>query len=276
MASTKVAVVTGSNQGIGFAIVRALCKQWTGDVYLTSRDVDRGQKAVAELEKEGLKPKFHQLDITKKDSIAALKSTLSSTYGGLDLLINNAGIAYKQASTAPFGEQAEVTNSTNYFAWLDVCDALFPLLKNHARVVNVSSMVSQFTIKKLSPAMKARVLAADTIPKVSSIITEFVEAAKAGNHKDLGFADTSYGMSKLGVTAATIVQQADMDKDTSRQDVVINCCCPGFVSTNMTSYKGHKTIEQGAETPMLCALLPEGEMEIRGKYLSEKKVHPWE
>lgn len=37
--ATKVAVVTGSNKGIGFAIVRALCKQYQGLVYLTARDV---------------------------------------------------------------------------------------------------------------------------------------------------------------------------------------------------------------------------------------------
>jgi len=269
-------VVTGSNQGIGFAIVRALCKQWDGHVYLTARDSERGQKAVEDLKKEGLEPKFHALDITKHDSIITLKNFLKSTYGGVDILINNAGIAYKQASTAPFAEQAEVTNATNYFSTLDVCDALFPLLRSHARVVNVSSMVSTWTLAKLSPEMKARTLAADTIPKVSSIISEFVQAAKSGNHKQLGFADTAYGMSKLGVTAATIVQQAEMDKDTSRQDVVINCCCPGYVSTNMTSYKGHKTIEAGAETPVYLALLPQGEKIIRGKYVSEKQIGKWE
>ena len=37
--STKVAVVTGSNKGIGLAIVRALCKQYKGVVYVTARDV---------------------------------------------------------------------------------------------------------------------------------------------------------------------------------------------------------------------------------------------
>ena len=45
----KVAVVTGSNKGIGFAIVRALCKKFDGDVYLTSRDEGRGKDAVETL-----------------------------------------------------------------------------------------------------------------------------------------------------------------------------------------------------------------------------------
>ena len=37
-----VAVVTGANKGIGFGIVRALCKKYDGDVYLTARDEARG------------------------------------------------------------------------------------------------------------------------------------------------------------------------------------------------------------------------------------------
>lgn len=44
---------------------------------------------------EGLHPKFHQLDIIDKTSIERLKNFLQSTYGGLDVLVNNAGIAFK-------------------------------------------------------------------------------------------------------------------------------------------------------------------------------------
>lgn len=45
MSTTKVAVVTGANKGIGFEMVRALCKKFDGDVFLTSRDEGRGQEA---------------------------------------------------------------------------------------------------------------------------------------------------------------------------------------------------------------------------------------
>ena len=100
MSSKRVAVVTGSNKGIGLAIVRSLCKKFDGDVVLTSRDEGRGNEAVAELkEKEGLNPVYHQLDITSRDSIEGLVTFIRDKYGGLDVLINNAGIAYKAAST---------------------------------------------------------------------------------------------------------------------------------------------------------------------------------
>ena len=60
-----------------------------------ARDVGRGKTAVAELEKEGLKPNFHQLDISDTQSITALRDYLKEKYGGFDLLVNNAAIAYK-------------------------------------------------------------------------------------------------------------------------------------------------------------------------------------
>ena len=60
-----------------------------------ARNEERGLSAVKDLEKEGLKPKFHQLDITDHQSIVKLKEYIVDKYGGLDVLINNAGIAYK-------------------------------------------------------------------------------------------------------------------------------------------------------------------------------------
>lgn len=89
---THVALVTGSNKGIGLAIVRELCRQFSGDVVLTARDVVRGQAAVKQLEAEGLSPRFHQLDINDLQSIRVLRDFLCKEYGGLDVLVNNAAI----------------------------------------------------------------------------------------------------------------------------------------------------------------------------------------
>ena len=93
--STRVALVTGANKGIGFAIVRALCRQFQGDVVLTARDEPRGRAAVQQLQAEGLSPLFHQLDIDDRQSIRALRDFLRKEYGGLNVLVNNAGIAFK-------------------------------------------------------------------------------------------------------------------------------------------------------------------------------------
>lgn len=93
--SSRVALVTGANKGIGLAIVRDLCRQFSGDVVLTARDVARGQAAVQQLQAEGLSPRFHQLDIDDLQSIRALRDFLRKEYGGLNVLVNNAGIAFK-------------------------------------------------------------------------------------------------------------------------------------------------------------------------------------
>ena len=52
--------------------------------------MESGKKAAAQLEREGLKVKVHQLDIDNAESIVAFAEFLKETYGGLDVLVNNA------------------------------------------------------------------------------------------------------------------------------------------------------------------------------------------
>ena len=61
----------------------------------SARNEVLGQEAIKKLNEEGLHPKFHQLDITDKCSLERLKNFLQTTYGGLDVLVNNAGILFK-------------------------------------------------------------------------------------------------------------------------------------------------------------------------------------
>ena len=88
----KVAVVTGSYRGIGVEIVKGLCKKFDGDVFVTARNSESGQKSVQELEKQGYTAKFHQLDIENDKSVQNFASFLKENYGGLDILVNNAAI----------------------------------------------------------------------------------------------------------------------------------------------------------------------------------------
>nr|CAD7426134.1 unnamed protein product [Timema monikensis] len=233
----KVAVVTGANKGIGYAIVKDLCTKFDGAVYLTARDENRGKTAVSELQKLGLKPNFHQLDISDINSINTFRDYLQNKYGGLDVLINNAAIAYKNSAPEPFGEQAENTQRVNYFNLLDVCHSLFPLLRPHARVVNV--------------------------------------LAKKGEHTKYGWPDNSYSVSKVAVSALTIIQQRAFDQD-SREDLVVNSVHPGYVKTDMTSGGGYFTIERGAEAPVYLALLGPNISSPKGSYVwHDKKIVDW-
>ncbi|CAL5196132.1 unnamed protein product [Lathyrus oleraceus] len=92
-APQRYAVVTGSNKGIGFEIVKQLASSGI-KVVLTARDEQRGLQALETLKASGLSHSvvFHQLDVADAASVAALADFLKSQFGKLDILVNNAGI----------------------------------------------------------------------------------------------------------------------------------------------------------------------------------------
>jgi len=276
MAPPKVAVVTGSNKGIGFAVVKTLLQHpFDGLVYLTARDVDRGQAALKELEKLGLKPRFHQLDITSPTSVAAFRDYIKNTYGGLDVLVNNAAIAFSLDAPEPFGVQAKETVKVNYFDTLAFCGEIFPLLRKGARVSNVSSSfghLSQIPGEELRKQLSADDLIED---KLSELLTTFVKQANDGTHVEAGWPNSTYKVSKVGLSALTRIQQRYFDKNRPGDDILVNHCHPGYVDTDMSSHKGTLSIEQGAVAPTYLALLPPGD-KLRGGYVwHDKRVVDW-
>lgn len=202
----NVAVVTGANKGIGFAIVRGLCKRFEGAVYLTSRNIERGQKAIAELEKEGLKPKYHQLDVTDKQSLEIFRDYMKEKYEGIDILVNNAGTGFGRNSTVPVAVQAEETIHGNYFSLLITSEILLPIVRDGGRVVNLSSSYAHLSnIPNL--ALRERFRDENlTISQLSQLMQQYVEAAKQGNHvADWG--NSSLVVAKVGVTALSKIYQ---------------------------------------------------------------------
>jgi len=268
-----VAIVTGANKGIGFGIVRGLCKKFEGDVYLTARDEARGLAAVDELKKEGLNPKFHLLDLGNEQTIVKLRDFMKETHGEIDVLVNNAGMAFKNAATEPFGEQATVTLGTNYWANKTACEILFPILKPGARVVNMSSSAgflghigARSGDKEKAEELKKKLSSSSlTVPELDGLMSNFVETANAGTHGSYGWPNSTYVVSKIGWSALSRIQQRQMDQD-PRQDIVINHVHPGYVDTDMTSHKGVLSIDRGSESGVFAALLPPN-TDVRGAYI---------
>lgn len=278
----KVAVVTGGNKGIGLGIVRSLCKQFDGKVYLTSRDVERGNEAVRILQDEGLHPLFHQLDILDTKSIQNLRDYFLEKYGGIDVLVNNAGIAFKVSSTEPVSHQAKVTVRTNYWGTKEVCDILFPILKPGARVVNMSSSCGFLgkmdkCVNKEKGAMIKKTFASEDLSneELDELMKSFVSSAAEGCLDQNGWITDSYNVSKMGVSALSRIQQRQLDQDSSRSNIVVNHVHPGYVDTDMTSHKGPLTIDRGAQSAVFAAMLP-ADTNIKGAYIwHDNQIVDW-
>merc|ERR1711976_523931 len=212
----KVALVTGSQQGIGFSLVKMLCKSFDGDVILTGMTEEEATKARTELEGAGLKPISHQLDITDQASVDKLRDFIKEQYGGLDILINNAGVAFKvealrtrkleippELASVSMSEVAEKTIGVNFFGTVRVCDVLFPLLRPGARVVHLSSMGAKAALNMSSESRK-KTLASPDLSKKDTIhlVAGYLDDVKAGKDKDNGWPEYgSYVMSKWGLVA---------------------------------------------------------------------------
>ncbi|GJQ79311.1 hypothetical protein Trydic_g16178 [Trypoxylus dichotomus] len=262
--SQKVAIVTGSNKGIGYAIVKGLCEKYSGKVYLTSRDEDRGHAAVASLQTLGLNPSYFQLDINDISSINRLREYIQNRYGTIDILINNAAIAFKMNDTNPFSVQAKVTVDTNYFGTLKVSETLIPLLGHGARLINVSSSAGHLS---RIPSEELRRKFSDpclTIPELNKLMDEFITAANQDSYTPTIWGNSAYVVSKVGVSALTRIQQKMLDDERPSRNIYVNSVHPGYVDTDMTGHKGTLTIEEGAAAPLYLALEPHG---LKGQYV---------
>lgn len=245
-----------------------------GIVYLTARNEKLGLTALKQLDEFKDKLRFHQLDITNVESIRRFADHIRTTYGGFDILINNAAIAFKNNDITPFGDQAEITAQTNFFGTINICNALFPLLRDHARIVNVCSRLGMLESIKNRSIRENLISSHASIETVSDILSDFIQKAKEFSHQDYGYPNSAYGMSKLALIAVTIIQQRYFDGE-SHRDILVNACCPGYIKTDMNSNRGTGTPEQGADTPVYLATLPANVKSPRGELIAERKIIKW-
>lgn len=233
----RVAIVTGANKGIGRCVVRSLCKQFNGDVILTSRDTAKGSAAVKLLQREGLKPRCLQLDIEDPQSIDTFRRTISCEYGGIDILVNNAGIMFRSKDPTPLHGQVRRSLAVNFYATLAACDRLFPLMAENSRVVNVSSSLGQHALKLFTSDIRQELTSESlTNQRLLEIIDQYERSCtdpRYQQHSCPSWLNIPYAVSKLALTVLTRIQARDA-QDAGRK-VLINACCPGFTQTDMTT-----------------------------------------
>src|SRR4051794_22576939 len=136
----RVAVVTGTNSGLGFVTARELARAGA-TVLMTSRDPARGADAEQRLRTAvpGADVRLESLDLASMGSIRAFAGRVSAAYDGVDVLVNNAGVmAIPRATTADGFEMQLGTNHLGHFA---LTGLLLPTLLKRpgSRVVTVSS-----------------------------------------------------------------------------------------------------------------------------------------
>ncbi|KAI9114450.1 hypothetical protein K1719_014678 [Acacia pycnantha] len=273
-----VAVVTGGNRGIGFEISRQLAGHGL-TVILTSRDASVGVESTKVLQEGGLDIDCHQLDILDSSSISNFAIWLKEKYGGLDILINNAGINFNFGSDNSV-ENARMVCETNYFGTKRMIEAMLPLMKSSshcARIVNVSTRLSRLSTKRNKVAneeLKAQLSDVENLTEemIDEMVNKFLQQAEEGKWKEGGWppSQTDYTVSKLAVNTYTRVMAKKMlEREDEEGKIYINCYCPGWVKTAITGYAGTVTVEEGADTGVWLALLPD--QAITGKFFAERR-----
>ncbi len=131
-------LITGCSTGIGREIARAALEAGHS-VAVTARNVD----AVADfVDQFGDRALALPLDVTDRDQITSAVGSVEKAFGGIDVLVNNAGYGYMAAVEE--GEDAEVRKlfDTNYFGVVDTLKAVLPAMRarRSGHVINISSM----------------------------------------------------------------------------------------------------------------------------------------
>ncbi|MET7982574.1 MULTISPECIES: SDR family NAD(P)-dependent oxidoreductase [unclassified Streptomyces] len=204
-------LITGANKGLGFETARRLVAAGH-TVYVGSRDPERGRRAAAELGARAL-----VIDVTDDASVAAAAKAVEAG-GGLDVLVNNAGIEGRGEGNSVIGA-AESTAATmrelfetNVFGVVRVLHAFLPLLQRSASpvVVNLSSGLASLTR-----------------------ITDHASPAHL-------YPGVAYPASKTAVNTIT-VQYAK-----AFPGIRVNAVEPGFTATDLNGNTGTQTVEEGA------------------------------
>ncbi|KAG7443555.1 NAD(P)-binding protein [Guyanagaster necrorhizus] len=244
----RVILVTGSNTGIGYDIVRLLAEKGH-TVYLASRKESAGKEAQAKLKKDyNLDVKFVQLDITDEASVKAAKETIEKAEGRLDTLVNNAGIlCVSYMSESQLASTVSLTTirnafEPNFYGLIQTTQAFLPLLraapKGYACVVN----------------------------NTTDMASNAHQAAPGSRYY------VAYDTSKAAANSYSIALAKELEKE----DIKVNVVTPGFTTTKLNNFlPGGKTTEDGASVLVPWALLGP---EDKGKtclFWSYKGEFPW-
>ncbi|PLR30253.1 short-chain dehydrogenase [Chimaeribacter coloradensis] len=205
MNTSRFALVTGANKGIGKEIARQLAQQGY-HVFLGCRDAARGREAQAELESAG-QVEFVALDVTDGASVDAAAAQVEARAGRLDLLINNAGIAPDAAPPSQVKlDDIRATYEVNVLGPVRVTQAFLPLLRKgeQKNILNISSELGSLALH---------------------------------SYPDFAYHGVnifSYNSSKTALNAFTVL----LAKELKAEGFRVNAVNPGFTATDLNQHSG--------------------------------------
>lgn len=237
----RVALVTGAAKGIGLATAEGLARQGM-KVWLSARDERKVREAARGLQERGLAVVPLVLDVTDDAQAASAVAAIEREDGRLDVLVNNAAVLLDEGRRAVDldVETLRTTLETNLFGPLRLCRTVLPGMRRrrHGRIVNVSSTAGSFA-----------------------------DMSAPGAFDD--FDASAYSVSKAALNALTVL----LARDVRGENVLVNSMCPGWVRTDMGGQRAPLSPEQGADTALFLATLPDGGP--TGGFFFERKPHPW-
>ncbi|KAK9490042.1 hypothetical protein V1508DRAFT_426102 [Lipomyces doorenjongii] len=240
---SNIVLITGGNQGIGFGIAKKLAIEYPGyHIIIGSRDASRGVEAASSLSSQGLSVSSVQLDVTDDASIAAARKDIETEYKRLDVLINNAGIAIDRRNVDfTMRNVLHMTYDTNVFGAAAVTEEFIPLLRKSTlpRLVFISSSLGSLT------------RAADFEYPYNAMLLPAYKSSKAA-------------LNMLMLHYAKML---------SGEGFKVNSCCPGYVATNLTQFRGPGTTEQGAVNA--CRLATLGKDGESGTFSDKEGIIEW-
>jgi NAD(P)-dependent dehydrogenase (short-subunit alcohol dehydrogenase family) len=222
----KVALITGSNRGIGFETARQLGQQ--GITVVVTGKTGQGADAARKLQEEGIAASGVTLDITKADDRIAVARHIESHFGKLDILVNNAGIGPSDGligirTSESSEEELRHIFNVNLFSLIALTRELLPLLKRSeaGRIVNLASILGSLTLHAAQPSPLAQ-------------MRQF-----------------AYNASKAAVNVFTIHLASELEGT----NIKVNSVHPGWVKTELGSDAAPTSIPDGAKTSVAVALL---------------------
>ena len=144
MSDRPVAIVTGASSGIGLATALALARRGYA-VVLAARRADRLAEVARRCERAGGKAAAVPTDVAVEAQVDALVATAEETFGGVDVMVNNAGFGIHARVHETTGEQMRRIFEVNFFGVFYGCRAVAPIMirRRRGHIFNVSSVIGK-------------------------------------------------------------------------------------------------------------------------------------